>query len=57
MDFIFILLVVYLVQMATCSLIHVFMCNRMSRNGYDFLYMTFLPWVTIKLINNKDSLQ
>ncbi len=57
METFLVLLVLCLLSCTVCGIIHTYMCNRIPKDFKDFLCMACLPWVLLKLNNDKESLQ
>ena len=44
-------IIIYLVQMAMASFINAEIGTRLPKNGWDFIKLTFLPWLLLLNIN------
>jgi hypothetical protein len=42
-------LIGYLVQLLACAIINVINTTRMPKSGWDFMKLTFLPWLLLHL--------
>jgi len=49
------IVMIYLVQAIVCAIINAVNANRIPRNFFDLLKLTFLPWLLLHLKEAKNN--
>jgi hypothetical protein len=49
------IVIIYVVQALICAMINVVNANRIPRNFFDLLKLTFLPWLLLHLKEAKNN--
>ena len=52
-----VIILVYLLNMCICSIYHIINATRNPRNTWDFIKLTFLPYVIFMIINKRRIIQ
>ena len=52
-----VIILVYLLNMLICTFYHIINATRSPRNTWDFIKLTFLPYVIFMIINKRRIIQ